>query len=110
MSSFLDIFSAIPAQATAVGLASALIPIAGSMPAVVSNPDSSYSITFTPDQSDRVAQWIQGQIEKEPGSVRIEVGDIAWKVITREYWMYFAGAILLGFVFGRVSKSRKRGR
>jgi hypothetical protein len=105
MSGFMDIFQNIPAQATAVGLATALIPIAGSMPSV-NNMGSYFTITFTPEQSDRVSQFILAQLNKEPGSVRMDVSSIAWQVILREYWMYFAGAIALGCLLSKLTGRR----
>jgi hypothetical protein len=93
--------------ATARGLALALAPIAGGSPTVADY--SGYSeISFSPDQEERISQWILMQLRKEPGSVRVDSGGIALKVVTRQYGLWFAGAVAAGAVLGYTL--RKRGR
>jgi len=94
-----EIFSAIPAKATATALRLALIPIAGGAPVLTDHGDY-FSISFTPDQESRVSAWILSQLNKEPGPVRIETGAIALNVLTRKYWPYGLGLVLAGAGLG----------
>lgn len=89
------IFSSIPAPATALGLATALAPIAGSRP-TVTNFGNYYEISFDDMQKERLTAWIIGQLNKEPGPVRMDINQIALQVIARQYWLYIAGLIVLG--------------
>jgi len=92
-------FSSLPAYGTANALALALSPIAGGMPRVV-NGGGYYEIDFTPEQEDRVSAWILLQLNKEPGPVRVDAGNIAWTVVSRKYWPYALGAVALGAFLG----------
>lgn len=94
-----DAFKSLPAAATATALAAGLSPIAGSMPSVVSRGDY-FDIVFDATQEERVSEWILAQLNREPGPVRMELGGVALKVITRKYWPWFAGAVALGAVLG----------
>lgn len=92
-------WGSIAPRATARGLALALSPLAGGMPPVTDY--SGYSeINFTPEQRDRLAEWTLTQLRKEPGPVRVSLGPIALRVVTRQYWPWFAGAVALGLVAG----------
>lgn len=94
-----SIFGALAPAGTAHGLAVALSPIAGSMPRV--SDGAGYSeITFTPEQETRLAEWILTQLRSEPGPVRVHAGGLALKVITRQYWPWFAAAVAVGLVVG----------
>lgn len=99
-----ETFKAIPAAATANAIALAWSPIVGGVPAVA-NRGGYYEITFTAEQEDRAAAWIVSQLSREPGPVRMEIGGIALKVLTRQYWAYVAGVAaagaILGYVMGR---------
>jgi hypothetical protein len=101
---FKAMFAAIPAAAPPVALRTALTPIAGSAPGM-ENHGSHYSITFSPEQEERVAAWILTQLRREPGPVQIETGGIAFRVITREYWPHIIGLLLAGavlaYLFGK---------
>lgn len=100
-----QVFAGIPAAATAEGLAAAFIPIAGSKPHVTSYGEYS-EISFTPDQEERVSEWILTQLNHEPGPVRVDAGGIALKVVTRKYWPYALGILVLGGVVGYAMKGR----
>jgi hypothetical protein len=91
------IFSAIPAAATANALAAALAPIAGSRPQVT-NYGTYHTITFDDAQKERLTAWIIGQLDKEPGPVRVDLNQIALQVIARKYWVYLGGIFLLGAI------------
>lgn len=99
-------FSAIPAAATARAIALAWSPIVGGSPDVVNHGDY-YEVVFTPEQEDRAAAWIVSQLDREPGPVRMSLGGVATKVITREYWPYILGVAAVG---GLVGYSLRRGR
>jgi len=94
-----SVFSAIPSAATAAGLAVAIAPIAGSVPATV-NRGSYWEIIFNEAQQERISAWILRQLNREPGPVRMDLGPIAWTVVARKYWPYVAGAVALGAVLG----------
>jgi len=100
------IFSALAPRATARGLALALSPIAGGSPKVTDFSDHS-EIEFTPEQEERLAEWILTQLRAEPGPVRVASGSVALKVVTRQYWPWFAGAVGVGALVG-YSLSRRR--
>lgn len=100
-----SVFSGIPAAATAQGLAAAFIPIAGSKPNVVTYSDYS-EITFSPEQEERVAAWILMQLNREPGPVRVDLGGIALRVVSRKYWPYALGILGLGIMGGYALKGR----
>jgi len=102
-----NVFSALAPRATARGLALALAPIAGGSPRVVDYSDYS-EITFTPDQEERLAAWILTQLRKEPGPVRIESGAVALKVVTRQYGLWFAGAVGVGAFLGYSLRKGRR--
>jgi len=89
------LFSAIPAAATAIALATALAPLAGSQP-MVTNNGGYYSITFTDAQKEHLTAWILSQLNKEPGPVRVDLNQIALQVIARKYWPYMLGLVLAG--------------
>ncbi len=96
----------LPAAATAYGLSAALSPIAGSSP-MVSDMGGYFDVTFTPDQEDRIAEWIRAQLNKEPGAVRVDAGGIALKVLIRQYWPWIVGAVALGAAVGYTAKRRR---
>ncbi len=103
-SDFRDLFRSIPAAATATAFQVALAPVVGSLPQTVAHSDY-YEIVFTPEQEDRLAEWIRSQLNKEPGPVRIASGGVALKVISRQYWPWVLGlatvAAGLGYVAGK---------
>ncbi len=108
MSTALDaFFAAIPAGTTARGLALALAPITGTVPAVVSHGDYS-EITFTPEQEERLSAWILTQLRREPGPVRIQSGGVALKVIMREYWPWMVGFVAVGAAVGYMASKGGR--
>jgi len=90
-----QIFQSIPAGATARAWQLALTPIAGSSP-TMTNHGEYYSVTFSPDQEERVAAWILTQLRQEPGPVRVDAGAIAARVMVLEYWPYAVGLVGLG--------------
>ena len=90
-----QVFQSIPAGATARGLSLALMPIAGTAPAVTDH-GGYYSISFTPEQEERVSAWILTQLRREPGPVRVEAGGIAIRVLLRQYWPYMLGLAAIG--------------
>lgn len=92
-----EFFQSIPAGATARAWQLALTPIAGSAPTVTNHGDY-YSVTFTPEQAERISAWILTQLRKEPGPVRVETGAIAMRVLLRQYWPYALGLVGLGVV------------
>ncbi len=94
-----DAFRGINGALTATALATALSPIAGSMPTVTGHGDY-YEITFDQVQEDRVAEWIKSQLNKEPGPVRVDAGGVATKVIFRQYWPWIVGIAGIGAVLG----------
>lgn len=94
-----SIFSTLAPAATARGIAAALAPIAGSMPRVTDGGGYS-EISFTPEQEERVSAWLVSQLNKEPGPVRMDMGGIALKVISREYWPYMIGLAVAGGLLG----------
>lgn len=100
-----SVFGGLPATATAQGLAAAFMPITGSKPAVTNYGDYA-EITFTPDQEERLAAWILMQLNKEPGPVRVDLGGVALKVVTRKYWPYAVGILGLGLAAGYAIKGR----
>lgn len=97
---FKQLFSAIPAQATAVAIMTALGPIVGGFPDVV-NRGGYWAVVLNDSQQDRLTEWILTQLRKEPGPVRIESGTVALRVVTRQYWPWFAGAIAAGFLLAK---------
>lgn len=101
-----QIFSGLPSFATAQALALAWAPIAGGSPTVFKR-DGYYEIIFTPAQEERVAEWILLQLNREPGPVRVELGGIAVKVITRKYWLYAAGLLVAGGLAGYALSGRR---
>ncbi len=101
-----SVFSGIPAAATASAIALAWAPIVGSSPQVI-NRGGYYDVVFTPEQEDRAAAWIITQLDKEPGPVRVNAGGIATKVLTRHYWPYILGLVLVGAAAGYAFRGRK---
>jgi len=101
-----SIFQSIPAAATARALQVALTPIAGSAP-IFTNYGDYCSLSFTPEQEERVSEWILMQLKKEPGPVRVDTAGIALKVIFRQYWPYMLGLAALGAFVGY---SMRKGR
>ena len=102
-----DIFARIPAAATANAIALAWTPIVGSPPAVM-NRGTYYEVMMTPDQEDRAVAWIESQLNKEPGPVRMNLSGIGTKVIFREYWPEIAGIAAIGAVLGIALAGRRR--
>lgn len=99
------VFAAIPAQATALAIAAAWRPIVGSMPQVAGHGDY-WEVLFTPEQEDAAAQWLLMQLNREPGPVRVEMGGIAAKVVTRKYWPWVLAVAATGAVLGYAARGR----
>ncbi len=98
-------FVSLTALAESAAFSAALAPIAGSAPAVINQGDH-FDVTFTPDQEDKIAEWLRSQLNKEPGEVRMDLSGIALKVLARQYWPWIAGAVGLGVVVGYYGKGR----
>lgn len=96
---FRELFAAIPAQATALAIAAAWRPIVGSMPTVENRGDH-WAVVFDMEQEDRASAWILSQLRREPGPVRMELGGVAQKVITRKYWALGLGLVVIGGLIG----------
>lgn len=102
-----DLFSGLAPAATAQGLAAALTPIAGSKPQV--NIFGDYAeIVFSPEQEDRITEWILTQLRREPGPVRMDAAGIATKVLARQYWPYVLGVSAAGFALGYLVTKKER--
>lgn len=101
-----SIFQNIPAAATAEAIALAWTPILGSRPGVIPFDDH-YEIQFTPDQEDTAAAWIESQLNAEPGPVRMNLGGVAIKVISRQYWPWILGIAAAGAVVGYSMRGRR---
>ena len=102
-----QVFQSIPAGATARALSLALAPIAGSAPAVTDYGEY-YSLSFTPEQEERVSAWLLTQLRREPGPVRVEASGIAIRVILRQYWPYMLGLVAAGALAAHVMKKGGR--
>lgn len=102
---FRELFAAIPAQATALAIAAAWRPIVGSMPTVENRGDY-WAVVFDLEQEDRAAAWILSQLNREPGPVRMELGGVARKVITRQYWAWALGLVAVGGLVGYAVRGR----
>lgn len=103
-----SIFQSIPAGATAQALRLALTPIVGGSPTLINNGEY-FTISFSPEQEERLSAWILTQLNKEPGPVRIETGGIALRVISRQYWPYALGFAALGGLAVYLA-TKKKGR
>lgn len=100
---FRKLFSAIPAQATAIAIMTALSPIVGGFPDVV-NRGTHWAVVLNEPQQERLTEWILTQLRKEPGPVRVETGSVALRVVTRQYWPWFAGAVAGGFLLAKMGR------
>lgn len=99
------VFAAIPAQATALAIATAWRPIVGSMPQVAGHDDY-WEVLFTPEQEDRAAEWLLTQLNREPGPVRVNMSGIATKVVTRQYWPWVLAVAATGAALGYAARGR----
>jgi hypothetical protein len=77
------------------------------MPAVINHGDYS-EVVFTPEQEERLSEWILTQLRKEPGPVRVDAGALALKVMARQYWPWMVGLVVAGAVVGYVAKNGRR--
>lgn len=104
-----EIFDAILPAAGAQAVAAGISTVTGSRPAVVAYSDHS-EIVLTPEQEDLLAQWIVGQLNKEPGRVRVNLSGVATKVLFRKYWGWMAAAVAGGALLGAAMRGKGRKR
>jgi hypothetical protein len=88
------------AQAKAAAYSTAIYLAIGSSPIVEEKQDH-IRIRFTPDQQKKLRDFIELQMKKAPGDVRVEIAPILMPIFLKRI-LPFAGAALAGiFMWGR---------